>query len=62
MLLNHSLDHLWTPLELVDLAHDLEQLHKVLDRRVLDLDLVRDTTQERIVDQIFRFEVSREYD
>ena len=30
MLLNHSLDHLWTPLELVDLAHDLKQLHKVL--------------------------------
>ena len=43
--------------ELHDFAHDFEKLAKLFQRWVFDFDLVRNPSQECIVDQILGFEV-----
>ena len=61
MLFNQPLDHFGAPGNFVDIAHDLEQLDEVLQRRVLHLNLVRNPSQERVVDQILWLEVGRKH-
>ncbi len=40
-----------------DLTHDLKQLAKILFRRIKDLDLIRNSPQERVVYEIFGFKL-----
>ena len=52
---NQIIDKLGFVWHFEDSTHDLEELAKCLFGRVLNLDFVRDSTKEGVVDKVFRF-------
>lgn len=62
VLFDEVIDHIGTKRDFCDSAHDLEKFAESLFCWILDFDLVRNSTQKRVVDKVFWLEIGAEDD